>query len=441
VTESGGSTDISEVGPTGDDYTVVLTSTPTDNVVVGIFPDAQETTNLSLLTFTPVNWNVPQTVVTTAIADGIVECSHTGLIAHAATSADPTYNGIGVASVVPNINDVCKRVPGSDPKTQAIEVSKHRFPSGGANAAIIARDDLIVDTFTGIPFASLRRAPILLTPSGALDANVSAELKRVLTSPSAPIYILGREEAIEPIVYDQLRIAGFSNLVQIGGAHRRETAALIARHIFATQGTATRAFITEDERLVDALGAGAIAGNRMDDGLVDPILLSERGSSTLDPNTDFVLRTQKSISSLEIVGAEDALPLSLDSALATRYTHVKSIKRTGGSDRFDTNALLAERFHPAPDGVVVANGEKRAIPGALSLSSVATLSESLFGALLGGTIAADEGQPLLIVRTDEVPRPIITYLTAHEATISGLIIVGDFSLVSQAVEKMIKVFI
>jgi|GEM_PF-2840668 len=110
VTESGGSTDISELGPTSDDYTVVLTSRPTFNVTVTISPNAQQTTDEASLTFTPLNWDVPQTVTTTAVVDATQECNHTGLILHTATSQDLNYDGISVASVVPNITDYCPGV-------------------------------------------------------------------------------------------------------------------------------------------------------------------------------------------------------------------------------------------------------------------------------------------------------------------------------------------
>uniref|UniRef100_UPI00359439CF beta strand repeat-containing protein n=1 Tax=Haliscomenobacter sp. TaxID=2717303 RepID=UPI00359439CF len=132
VTESGGSTNVTEGGAT-DDYTVVLTSQPTDdvtiNIVVGTAPlltslvanDAtsgfgapvgQVTTSPTSLTFTSSNWNMLQTVTVTAVDDADVEGPHSETISHEASSDDPNYNGtvscfgcIGVANVNVSITD------------------------------------------------------------------------------------------------------------------------------------------------------------------------------------------------------------------------------------------------------------------------------------------------------------------------------------------------
>lgn len=104
LTESGGSTNIAE-GGANDSYTMVLKSQPTSNVVISINPDVQSTVSPTMLTFTSVNWAVPQTVVVTAVDDNIVEGNHTSTIMHTASSSDLSYNGISINNVVANITD------------------------------------------------------------------------------------------------------------------------------------------------------------------------------------------------------------------------------------------------------------------------------------------------------------------------------------------------
>ncbi|MCB9453913.1 MAG: hypothetical protein H6672_20975 [Anaerolineaceae bacterium] len=104
VTESGGTTNITEGGAT-DTYTVVLNSAPTANVVITVTPDAQCTVATSPLTFTPGNWFTPQTITVTAVDDGIVEGPHTCVITQTAASGDAKYNGIAVAGVTANVTD------------------------------------------------------------------------------------------------------------------------------------------------------------------------------------------------------------------------------------------------------------------------------------------------------------------------------------------------
>ncbi len=109
ITESDGSTEVSEAGPTSDSYEVVLTAPPVAEVTVTVTAaDGQTTVNggaTAILTFTPLNWSVPQEVTVTAVDDAAVEGSHTGLIGHTVASTDPAYNGLGVRSVVATIAD------------------------------------------------------------------------------------------------------------------------------------------------------------------------------------------------------------------------------------------------------------------------------------------------------------------------------------------------
>ena len=73
LTQSGGSTTVSEAG-TSDTISVVLVSQPTSNVVILIqSSDTGEATVTSALTFLPGNWNVPQTVTVTGVADLLVD--------------------------------------------------------------------------------------------------------------------------------------------------------------------------------------------------------------------------------------------------------------------------------------------------------------------------------------------------------------------------------
>ncbi len=104
ITESSGTTNVTEGGPT-DTYTVVLNTVPTANVTITLNPGTQVTVSPSTLTFTPSNWNVPQTVTVTAVDDAAVEGNHTGTISHTATSTDTNYNSIAIANVVANITD------------------------------------------------------------------------------------------------------------------------------------------------------------------------------------------------------------------------------------------------------------------------------------------------------------------------------------------------
>lgn len=110
VTQSGGSTEISEAGPTSDSYTLVLTSAPLADVTVSVDPDADSDVGAGpgvavLLTFTSANWDTAQTVTVSAVDDAIAEGDHTSTIAHSAASGDPAYDGLSVPAVVADVAD------------------------------------------------------------------------------------------------------------------------------------------------------------------------------------------------------------------------------------------------------------------------------------------------------------------------------------------------
>jgi predicted extracellular nuclease len=106
ITESGGSTDVSEAGTT-DSFDVVLTTRPTADVTVTLTPDAETTLDQTVLTFTPADWDVPQTVTVSAVADAVDEAPdlHVSTITVAVTSTDTDYDGLAVADLTVNVTD------------------------------------------------------------------------------------------------------------------------------------------------------------------------------------------------------------------------------------------------------------------------------------------------------------------------------------------------
>ena len=115
--QSGSRVDVQEGGAT-DSYQIALQSIPTANVQITIDPDSQ--TNLGagagvaiVLTFTPANALIPQTITVTAVDDILVEGVHTSTITHTASSADSKYNGVAIGNVIANIVDNDAAAPAS----------------------------------------------------------------------------------------------------------------------------------------------------------------------------------------------------------------------------------------------------------------------------------------------------------------------------------------
>lgn len=91
----------SETGATST-FTVQLSTPPTANVVIPLSSDdaTEGTVAPANLTFTPANWNIPQTVTVTGVDDALPDGSITyHIVTGPATSADPFYNGFDAADV------------------------------------------------------------------------------------------------------------------------------------------------------------------------------------------------------------------------------------------------------------------------------------------------------------------------------------------------------
>jgi hypothetical protein len=97
VTESDSATTVVE-GYATDTQTVVLAKQPTADVTIAIASSlSQLTMSTHTLTFTPDNWNVPQTVTFSASDNGISEGTRAGTVTYTASSADLGYNGLVVS--------------------------------------------------------------------------------------------------------------------------------------------------------------------------------------------------------------------------------------------------------------------------------------------------------------------------------------------------------
>ncbi len=80
ITESGGSTDVTEGGAT-DTFTVVLDASPSfETVIVFVLGLVDVSVSTGALNFTSTTWNIPQEVTVTAVDDSDVEGSHTDSI-------------------------------------------------------------------------------------------------------------------------------------------------------------------------------------------------------------------------------------------------------------------------------------------------------------------------------------------------------------------------
>jgi hypothetical protein len=126
TTEAGGKTS----------FTAVLKSQPSANVSFGLSSSktAEGVPSPATLTFTPANWNQPQTVTVTGVADGVADGDQTyTIVTAAATSSDNTYAGQDAADVT--VTNLDNNVP-----TLKLTLSAATVTEGGTLSATVTRN-------------------------------------------------------------------------------------------------------------------------------------------------------------------------------------------------------------------------------------------------------------------------------------------------------------
>lgn len=109
IEESGGSTKMKEGG--SDTYTIVLTTQPSADVNVSMTVSGQDMgLSPATLTFTSVNYAVPQTVTVTGFRDNFIEGAETFSISHRAYSTDTNYQLTGSGGTTTSLDTVIVRV-------------------------------------------------------------------------------------------------------------------------------------------------------------------------------------------------------------------------------------------------------------------------------------------------------------------------------------------
>ena len=106
IHESGDSTDVSEDGG-NDSYDLVLDKPPLADVTIVLsFDTNQISANPTNLTFTPMNYGNAQTIMISAVDDGILESDpHVSIITHSISSADRVFGGFALSNVHVSIDD------------------------------------------------------------------------------------------------------------------------------------------------------------------------------------------------------------------------------------------------------------------------------------------------------------------------------------------------
>jgi putative cell wall-binding protein len=327
----------------------------------------------------------------------------------------PAGGGAAVGSI-PDADDPTWTAPtatthvvrewGPDRHATAIAASQLNFANHGdtadrkrtqAGAVVLARDDNFADALGGSALAVRENAPLLVTPTGSLNAGVAAEISRVL-APGGKVYLLGGTAALSPAVAEALAAKHFQ-VERLAGSTRYATAAAIA-HVVDPHPRMV--IVATGADFPDALSAGAT-------GL--PVLLTEGATMPAD-TAAYLNRLNPDPNSggtqLITVGGPG------DKALISGYQHHQMPSWPGqisriplaGSTRYATSLMVAQAFFGGETDAAVATG--LSWPDALS----------------GGAMVGHRGGPLLLTNPTGMSPALLGYLGSESSSLYALHLLG-----------------
>ncbi|WP_347152491.1 cell wall-binding repeat-containing protein [Peptostreptococcus anaerobius] len=196
---------------------------------------------------------------------------------------------------------------------------------------------------------------------------------------------------------------------RVHGKNRIETAIEISKKYY---GQAERVIIVDASNFPDAMAASALVKQ-----LKAPILLTN--SNNLDSRVAAEIK-RLGAHNVTVIGGKSSIS---DGALNQLSKFDKDgVERISGKDRYETSAQVARRLAKITgktDHAVIASGEVFA------------------DALAVGPYAAREGYPILLVKSNSIPKSISDAIT--EIGVKKVSIVGGYGSVSKSLEKSLPV--
>lgn len=259
-------------------------------------------------------------------------------------------------------------IAGDDRYKTAVEISKN-YSSTSKHAVIVNGEKGIVDALTATPYASLKKAPILMTQSTKLNADTKKELTRrgVKT-----VDIVGGVNSVSDAVKAEIEAMGIK-VNRIAGDSKYDTALEVAKKIDGISNISKIA-VANGEVLADAVSVAAPAAqNKM------PIILAHP-TKGLDAEVKKYIDGE-GISTSYVIGGTSSV------STATQNSLPGTKKRLEGTDRQGTNASVIKEFYTSSsyDNMYVAK------------SGQVNKADEIADALAVGVLAASKQDPVMLV--------------------------------------------
>ncbi|MDQ3973412.1 MAG: cell wall-binding repeat-containing protein [Actinomycetota bacterium] len=266
--------------------------------------------------------------------------------------------------------------------------------------------DLLMRLSNSADFADAEFEPFRAEVAGWQLSNIDPE-------GVATVYVQFMDQAgnVGDGVPDTIVVSEAAEGVQasrFAGRNRFETAALIAQDTF---GQAATAILARADTFPDALAGTYLAGQ-----LDAPLLLTETNRV---PEATTAALQALGVDNVVLLGSTVAISEQVAQQLAADY----AVERIGGSDRFATAALIAQR-----EGNTYGPSDE-------SRTAIVASGENFPDALVSGGIAYDQAFPLLLAR--RVALPDVTRDALQALNIRSVLVPGGVAAVSEEVVAQI----
>ena len=254
-----------------------------------------------------------------------------GSIFYAYTDIKNNTGGVR-SKIVSSLTVPVVKLAGSDRYETAVKLSQSQFNM--ANTVVIVNGLAIADGLAATPLATYMNSPILLTRSNLIPDTTKNEIVRLKAKKAI---IIGGNTVVDSNVEAALRNLGISTIERLGGSDRYATSLQIAKYIDANLYNVENIVVSNGLGEADAMSIASVAGrDRM------PIILSR--ADKLNDDIYNWLKSE-SLNNAYIIGGQTVLSDNIINTVNGITKSDISGNRLGGANRYDTNAMVIERFY------------------------------------------------------------------------------------------------
>ena len=282
-----------------------------------------------------------------------------------------------------------QRTSGPNRYASAAALAQEAFLEG-ADTAYLASGETLVDALAVGPVAAEQDAAVLLTRADRLPPETAAALVALGVT---QVRVVGGPAAVSEPVVDALEELGM-HVVRLSGPNRYGSAARLAAEAAAYGSVPQTVYLASGDVLPDALGGAAAAAQQG-----GAVLLTRQGR--LPAETAAALRELAPTRVVVLGGTAAVRGSVVDSVHAVLPG--ASVERIGGTNRYETSALVAADAFGTTSAAVAAAGNAPA------------------DAMAGTQLAARHGSPLVLVRKSCRPAAVDAAFGALGAHLTRLV--------------------